>query len=332
MAAPRRPAERAGAVRGRRRVRHPRRDCAAGAALDAAQRAGMAVPARAGNRAACGAATCGTTRASSRTFLPAHRGWRSPPRTVRHGPLRHHGGSTDMSVVTTERKASHVRPTLPIGDIVEVRPAEEILAGLDDRGELDSLPFMPEMLRSAAGGSSSTRSRSRRGHRHLDGPAPVDGHRASRGRPLRRRGTRRLPGGLPHLLEDRLARPRLRADAGPASIDAARVGAARAGFIDTPGAVRAIRGRHGRPSVVGVLPLHPGAAHRGGPRRVPPAGNRLRRARLLVPGHRTDPRGAGRHPTVGPDAVRAGRPFRQRARPSGSPWRRQSARSTGCRT
>ena len=47
--------------------------------------------------------------------------------------------------VTTERK--DVRPTLSIGDIVEVRPAEEILAGLDDRGELDSLPFMPEMLR-----------------------------------------------------------------------------------------------------------------------------------------------------------------------------------------
>jgi len=46
--------------------------------------------------------------------------------------------------VTSER--SDVRPTLSIGDIVEVKPAEEILAGLDDRGELDSLPFMPEML------------------------------------------------------------------------------------------------------------------------------------------------------------------------------------------
>ena len=45
---------------------------------------------------------------------------------------------------TTER--SDVRPTLSIGDVVEVRPVEEILAGLDDRGELDSLPFMPEML------------------------------------------------------------------------------------------------------------------------------------------------------------------------------------------
>lgn len=33
-----------------------------------------------------------------------------------------------------------------VGDLVEVRPAEEILAGLDDRGERESLPFMPEML------------------------------------------------------------------------------------------------------------------------------------------------------------------------------------------
>ena len=35
---------------------------------------------------------------------------------------------------------------MSIGDVVEVKPAEEILAGLDERGELDSLPFMPEML------------------------------------------------------------------------------------------------------------------------------------------------------------------------------------------
>lgn len=33
-----------------------------------------------------------------------------------------------------------------VGDLVEVRSAEEILAGLDDRGERESLPFMPEML------------------------------------------------------------------------------------------------------------------------------------------------------------------------------------------
>jgi hypothetical protein len=35
---------------------------------------------------------------------------------------------------------------LRIGEIVEVRSKEEILATLDERGELDSLPFMPEML------------------------------------------------------------------------------------------------------------------------------------------------------------------------------------------
>ena len=35
---------------------------------------------------------------------------------------------------------------LRVGELVEVRSAEEILATLDERGELDSLPFMPEML------------------------------------------------------------------------------------------------------------------------------------------------------------------------------------------
>ncbi|GAA0361370.1 hypothetical protein GCM10009530_08590 [Microbispora corallina] len=36
---------------------------------------------------------------------------------------------------------------LRVGEVVEVRDAEEILATLDEKGELDSLPFMPEMLR-----------------------------------------------------------------------------------------------------------------------------------------------------------------------------------------
>lgn len=35
---------------------------------------------------------------------------------------------------------------LKVGDLVEVRSAEEIQATLDDKGELDGLPFMPEML------------------------------------------------------------------------------------------------------------------------------------------------------------------------------------------
>jgi hypothetical protein len=36
---------------------------------------------------------------------------------------------------------------LKVGDVVEVLSVEEIAATLDEKGELDSLPFMPEMLR-----------------------------------------------------------------------------------------------------------------------------------------------------------------------------------------
>ena len=39
-----------------------------------------------------------------------------------------------------------VNRRLAPGELVEVRSREEILATLDERGELDSLPFMPEML------------------------------------------------------------------------------------------------------------------------------------------------------------------------------------------
>src|SRR5258708_22631488 len=35
---------------------------------------------------------------------------------------------------------------LSAGDWVEVRGKEEILSTLDDRGQLDGMPFMPEML------------------------------------------------------------------------------------------------------------------------------------------------------------------------------------------
>jgi hypothetical protein len=38
---------------------------------------------------------------------------------------------------------------LRIGELVEVRPPSEILANLDERGRLDALPFMPEMLQFA---------------------------------------------------------------------------------------------------------------------------------------------------------------------------------------
>jgi hypothetical protein len=37
-------------------------------------------------------------------------------------------------------------PDLRVGQLVEVRSAEEILATLDQNGELENLPFMPEML------------------------------------------------------------------------------------------------------------------------------------------------------------------------------------------
>jgi hypothetical protein len=44
-----------------------------------------------------------------------------------------------------EHASNHVL-NLKIGEIVEVRSASEILATLDEHGELDALPFMPEML------------------------------------------------------------------------------------------------------------------------------------------------------------------------------------------
>jgi len=42
---------------------------------------------------------------------------------------------------------SRFQSRLHAGDLVEVRSREEILATLDERGTLDNLPFMPEMLR-----------------------------------------------------------------------------------------------------------------------------------------------------------------------------------------
>jgi hypothetical protein len=47
-------------------------------------------------------------------------------------------------------KSSHIEPAqtldLRAGELVQVRGADEVIATLDERGELDSLPFMPEML------------------------------------------------------------------------------------------------------------------------------------------------------------------------------------------
>jgi hypothetical protein len=49
------------------------------------------------------------------------------------------------------RSSSAARTTLRPGDVVEVRPAAEILATLDDEASTDALPFMPEMLRFVGG-------------------------------------------------------------------------------------------------------------------------------------------------------------------------------------
>ena len=79
--------------------------------------------------------------------------------------------------VTDQRP--NTRPAVAIGDVVEVKSAEEILAELDERGELDSLPFMPEMLQ-FCGQRFVVDVR----HGNLDGPAADDEHGASGGCPL----------------------------------------------------------------------------------------------------------------------------------------------------
>jgi hypothetical protein len=53
--------------------------------------------------------------------------------------------ATAVQVRATSSPGGRLR--LRVGELVEVRSQEEILAMLDERGELDSLPFMPEMLR-----------------------------------------------------------------------------------------------------------------------------------------------------------------------------------------
>jgi hypothetical protein len=47
----------------------------------------------------------------------------------------------------TKSPTDSLSPNLRIGETVEVKSKEEILATLDERGEHDSLPFMPEMLK-----------------------------------------------------------------------------------------------------------------------------------------------------------------------------------------
>src|SRR4051812_26624275 len=54
------------------------------------------------------------------------------------------GGRQMRTTVETNRDRSALN--LRVGELVEVRSESEILATLDENGELDSLPFMPEML------------------------------------------------------------------------------------------------------------------------------------------------------------------------------------------
>ena len=178
---------------------------------------------------------------------------------------------------------------LRVGEVVEVRSAEEILATLDERGELESLPFMPEMLQfcgrrfrvdklalKLCDTIDWTGMYRMRNAVHLDGVA------------LRRAGARRLPGRLPHLLEGGVAQ------AGP--------------------------GRRPGPEP-GPAPLHAGDADGGD---APAAGpRRPRRGAVLLPGDRAAAGRARAHPVVGRPAVRAGRPLGQRRRAGHDPHDRR---------
>src|SRR4051812_4626878 len=67
---------------------------------------------------------------------------------VRDERLRHAERPTEPKEqrMRTKQDTEDGRLGLRIGEVVEVRSEAEILATLDERGELDSLPFMPEML------------------------------------------------------------------------------------------------------------------------------------------------------------------------------------------
>ncbi len=54
---------------------------------------------------------------------------------------------TEEQSVNSPTESAATPLFLRVGELVEVREAAEILATLDEKGELDGLPFMPEMLR-----------------------------------------------------------------------------------------------------------------------------------------------------------------------------------------
>ncbi len=58
---------------------------------------------------------------------------------------------SEIREIPVNRKQSRRLPHFRLGDLVEVRSKDEILATLDARGSLDGLPFMPEMARYCGG-------------------------------------------------------------------------------------------------------------------------------------------------------------------------------------
>jgi hypothetical protein len=79
---------------------------------------------------------------------------------------------------------------LKVGDWVEGRSREEILASLDENGCLDNLPFMPEMF-----AFCGQRLRVyKRAHKTCDAVFPVGGRRVNAAAHLGTRCDRRAPG------------------------------------------------------------------------------------------------------------------------------------------
>ena len=108
------------------------------------------------------------------------------------------------------------------GEWVEIKSKEEILATLDQQGAKDGLPFMPEMLKFCGQRIQVFAS----AHKTCDTVNHTAAHarrRAPRRDALRRRGSRRLSGAMPVLLEGRMAASGARRRGGCAGF-AARTG------------------------------------------------------------------------------------------------------------
>ena len=216
----------------------------------------------------------------------------SVPMAGRMAPNVLTGRQEERSMTTARRRGAEVLG-LKVGDLVEVRSAEEIRATLDENGELDGLPFMPEML--AFCGRRLTVHKV--AHKLVRQHQP-DGHAAHvrRGAPhgvaLRRLGARWLRERLLAVLEGAVAqacRPRR-----PGPADAGRRTAHAPPAADGEDAEGAVRGR---------------------------------RDPLLLPGDRDAPGGAAAAAPQGADPVPRGRRVGQRRRPGGGhvvPGRRAS--------